>query len=77
MVDDLSLHFEILSSDDGLLAKRARVTGGYIYLFQEWDGHAKAATSCFVPDEPEPNEYGERGAEQIYGAIRRGMNHRG
>jgi hypothetical protein len=52
-----ALTFEIIQSNDGLIAKRARVHGGFVYLFQEWDegtGRVITATSCFVPDPPFP-----------------------
>lgn len=51
------LVFEVLQSNDGLVAKRARVPSGWIYLFQSIPGvtapaeQGPCATSCFVPDQ--------------------------
>lgn len=72
----MKLEFEMLESNDGHYAKRAPVPGGFVYLFTDWDnerGCSRATATCFVPSEPEANEYGERGAEQLTGAITRGL----
>lgn len=49
----MKLEFEILESNDAHYAKRARVDGGHIYLFTDWDnerGRSLATAVCFVPD---------------------------
>jgi hypothetical protein len=50
------LTFEILDTDDGNVAKRVRVNGGWLYLFQSIPGETSAEDKspslacCFVPD---------------------------
>lgn len=48
--------FEVLSSNDGALVKRARVPGGYIYIFVNYSFDQESRQenwsvggSCFVP----------------------------